>query len=177
MAHPEHFAFVRSCRDRWPDFFARTRVVDVGARDFNGGVRELFDGAAYVGVDCSPGRGVDVVSLGHEFDSPEPFDVACTFETLEHDPHWRLTVANLARLLRPGGLFVATWAGPARPEHGTRRTAHADEPDTYGPDPEYYANVSADEFRAFVGGRLSPLELTEGRGGQDVYAVGFRSEC
>lgn len=176
MAHPEHFAFVSSCKGRWPAFFKGTRVLDVGSKDYNGGVRELFDGATYVGVDCSPGKGVDVVAFGHEYDSPDPFDVAVCCETLEHDPHWRLTVGNLLRLLRPGGMFVGTWAGPNRPEHGTRRTAHPEEPDTYGPDPDYYANISADEFRGVAGGRLTGLEVTDGRGGQDVYAVGFRSE-
>jgi len=169
MAHVEHFAFVSDTKKRHRRYFAGKRVLDVGSRDWNGGVRELFDGCEYVGVDCCPGVGVDVVAFGHEFDDPRPFDVALTCETLEHDPHWQRTLTNMVRLLRPGGLFVATWASPLRPEHGTRRTGE----EIYGPDADYYRGLSADDVVGAIGSAVI-LTVTPGRDGHDLYAVGFR---
>lgn len=41
------------------------------------------------------------------FDSP-PFDTIVSFETIEHVPDPEAIIDNLARLLKPGGIFVAS---------------------------------------------------------------------
>lgn len=169
MSHPEQLAFVASVRERFPWFFDRARVVEVGSRDVNGSVRQFFTGCDYVGLDAVAGPGVDVVCLAHEYHPDDYFDTVICCEVLEHDPFWRESVAVMAGWLRPGGLFVATWAGPAREEHGTARTG-----EPYGPHPDYYANISPAEFRAVANPLFDWLELTEARDGQDVYAVGRR---
>lgn len=88
-------------------------VLEVGSYDVNGTVRPLFaDAGAYVGVDVVPGPGVDMVydglTLPYESDT---FDVVVSTEMLEHCTRpWRI-VAEMARVLRPGGTLLLTARG------------------------------------------------------------------
>jgi SAM-dependent methyltransferase len=139
---PAQRAFCREVKERFPEFFHNSRVLEIGSRNINGSVREGFAACEYVGVDCHPGPAVDVVCLGHEYPGePESFDVVCSAETLEHDPHAARTIAHMLRLLRPGGLLFMTCAGTGRAEHGTIRTG-----ESYGPDAGFYRNVTVAEF-------------------------------
>jgi SAM-dependent methyltransferase len=134
-------------------------------------VRQLFGPCDYTGLDCTPGECVDVVCLAHKFRSAATFDIVVSCEAFEHDPHLAKTLKNvLGRCLRPGGLFVGTWASPARREHGTARTKG----ELYGPDPTYYRGVSAAEFCEIAGAWLDPLWAGATRNGLDVYAHGLR---
>jgi SAM-dependent methyltransferase len=172
MAHTEQYDYVRTVVARHPEFFRGTRVLEVGSRDINGGVRDLFADCVYTGLDCIPGLGVDVVCMAHEFWTPEPYDLVISCEALEHDPNPGRTLAHvLGCCLRPGGLFVCTCAGPGRAEHGTARTG-----EVYGPHSWYYANLAPDDFRRMVLPWLTSLEVIMGRAGQDLYAKGFRRE-
>jgi hypothetical protein len=87
VAHAEQMDYVRSVRDKYHWFFAGTRVLEVGSRYVNGSVRQLFGPCDYTGLDCTPGRCVDVVCLAHEYRSAAPFDVLVSCEAFEHDPH------------------------------------------------------------------------------------------
>lgn len=113
-------------------------MAGFGSYNVNGTARDVFDGPLvyYVGVDHRPGPGVDHVGLAHEYPvagwDGEPFDAVVTTEMLEHDPHWKKTLAAGAQLLRPGGLFVLTCATGGRDVHG------ADE----SPTPGFYENRS-----------------------------------
>lgn len=171
--HVEVFTFCAHVAAAFPSYFSGVRILEVGSRDVNGSVRPLFRGCDYVGLDCCPGPGVDVVGLAHEYRPDKPFDTIITCEALEHDPHLPRTLAAAASLLRPGGLFLATCAGPERPEHGTRRTEDAG--GTWGPDDDFYRNVPAELLRDLCGSWLRPLEVFYDRGGQDLRAVGFRA--
>lgn len=112
-------------------------ACELGSRDVNGSVRDLFPGWAFVGVDVTPGPGVDVVADAATWDGDgRRFDLVLCCEVLEHDPAgWRRIVANAHRLLQPGGWFVVTAAGPGR-------VPHACDGDPIGDPPrEPYANV------------------------------------
>ncbi len=73
------------------------------------------------GVDLSPGmlekaraRGLDV-TLGSATDLPFPdasFDVACAFKVLPHVREMERAVAEMARVVRPGGTIVAELYNP-----------------------------------------------------------------
>lgn len=113
-------------------------VVEVGARDVNGSVRPLFPNARYWGTDAQPGPGVDEVADGATWQPSEPVDLVVCTEVFEHTPAWREILANMVRMLRPGGRLVVTMAGPGRPVHGL----HVDDPLV----PGWYRNVEPHEL-------------------------------
>ena len=97
------------------------RVLDVGARAVRDqdSYRNLFSSIAfdYVGVDMESGNNVDLVLTDphdwSEIDSSS-FDVVISGQTLEHDPEFWITIAEIARVLRPNGLccLIAPSTGP-----------------------------------------------------------------
>ena len=154
------------------------RVVEIGSYDLNGSAREVLQPGTveYVGVDWRAGPGVDVVSLGHDY-QPEPgqrFDVAVNCQALEHDPHWRSTLASLVRLVvdAPSGTgrVIVTCAGPGYVVHeldtAPPRPGHEHEP--------WYENRLVDDVRnalavaAIVMGLDFTIEATTDRDGLDV---------
>jgi SAM-dependent methyltransferase len=94
-----------------------TSVIEIGSRDINGTVRDFFPSAVYTGLDISPGRGVDIVADGSIWRPPEPVDCVVTTEVLEHAHGARYIIANAYRMLKTGGVFIATMAAPPRPPH------------------------------------------------------------
>ncbi len=88
------------------------RVLEVGSYDENGTVRSLFAGCDFVGVDMRDGPGVDQVATSHDlpFDD-ESFDIVVSTEMLEHDPFPWVSMAEMGRVLRPGGLLLLTARG------------------------------------------------------------------
>jgi len=95
-------------------------VLEIGSRNVNGGVRDLWPGSDYLGCDILPGKGIDVVcdAATHQFG--RLFDVVVSTEVLEHAVTWRQIVHNAARHLKPGGRLILTCAGPGRPEHSAK---------------------------------------------------------
>ena len=146
MAHRQQMEFVHSTLNLFfPGIVRGKDVLEVGSRNINGSPRQFFTECRYVGIDAAKGPGVDVVCLAHDFrlfrrpEDPHEFHVVLCCEVLEHDPHFRDTLQMMAGRLLPGGLLIITAAGPARPEHGTVRQKGAGD---YGPDPEFYHNVT-----------------------------------
>jgi SAM-dependent methyltransferase len=88
-------------------------VLEVGSLDVNGSVRPLFEGVgSYWGVDIRPGPGVDeVVRAGVPFPFGRSFSVVVCTEVLEHDPRPWVTVREMARVCRPGGVLLVTARG------------------------------------------------------------------
>lgn len=178
--HAEARHFVEWCAAHFGPFFGR-RVLDVGSGDINGTNRPHFEGCDYVGCDVAPGPNVDVVSPCHDLPfPPASFDVVVSTECLEHDMHWRRTLAKIAELLRPGGLFVMTCASTGRPEHGTlAHTAH-DSFTTRAGDPEwasYYRNLTANDIAdALPLDDLFPLRrLYYNPATKDLYMYGVKA--
>lgn len=86
-------------------------TLEVGSYDVNGSVRQFFTGP-FVGVDMRPGPGVDHVAVASKlpFDDGE-FGVVISTEMLEHDTRPWKSVAEMARVLRPGGILILTARG------------------------------------------------------------------
>ncbi len=84
------------------------RVVDLGAQDVNGSLREACPGRfEYVGVDFVAGRNVDVV-LDDPYKLPFPdatVDVLVSSSCFEHSELFWLVFLEILRVLRPHGLF------------------------------------------------------------------------
>lgn len=123
----------------YPDLFRNVKVLDIGAADINGINKGWFDNCEYIGLDIAPYKNVDVVSIAHEYDSPnESFDVVCSTSELEHDMYWDKTLKKMVALLQPGG-FMWFAAGYKRVEHGTK---------TFNPNDSLTVNYS-DEWSHF----------------------------
>lgn len=120
------------------------RVVDIGARDINGTVRDLFPNTLYVGIDVEDGKGVDVVASGAVYKPTKRAHIVVCCEVFEHCAEWRDIVANVHdNMLVKGGTFVATMAGPTRLAHSAIDG---------GPlrDGEFYENIDPTELEAVM---------------------------
>lgn len=93
-------------------------TLEVGSLDVNArAVRSLFSGP-YIGLDMRDGPGVDVVGYAHELPwKSARFDVVVSTEMLEHDPAPWLSMAEMGRVLRPGGHLLVTTRGNGFGEH------------------------------------------------------------
>lgn len=116
--HPEaHQAVRRAVRElrllRQPQ-----RVLDVGGRDVNGHVRDLFHPAsAWTSLDALDGPGVDIVADIVTWKPPDLWDVVISTETLEHVHGWPRAVVAMAKAVRPGGAMILTAATDPRRPH------------------------------------------------------------
>lgn len=176
MAHPEQAHFCKSVKENYPEFFNGVNVLDIGSLDINGNNRYLFENYKYIGVDIGPGKNVDIVSKGHEFDNPYPFDVVISTECFEHDIHWKETIKNCVRLTRPGGLFIFTCATDGRQEHGTSRTTPQDSPFTFTEFNDYYMNLNENHIRS-IEGFIESFEkygFSVNNGTKDLYFWGIK---
>jgi SAM-dependent methyltransferase len=143
MAHKEQIIFCNRVKNKFPNYFLNTRVLDVGSLDINGNNKYLFSGEyTYIGIDLGPGPNVDVVSRAHEYQTEVLFDVITSTECYEHDEFYPLSLKNTYNLLRPGGLYVFSCATHGRPEHGTTRTSPKDAPFVG----DYYKNLGRKEI-------------------------------
>lgn len=88
----------------------RVRILDVGSYDVNGSYKYMFDASKYdyVGMDIAAGPNVDIV-----FENPynwteietDSFDIVISGQTFEHTEFFWVTIAEMARVLKKGGLL------------------------------------------------------------------------
>ena len=176
MAHPQQYEFINSVKSKFPEAFNNVRVLEVGSLNINGTIRVLFNAKEYIGIDLGVGPGVDIVSLGHEYDSDKPFDTVISCECFEHDMYWQKTIMNCVRLTKPGGLFTFTAATTGRQEHGTKRTTPQDSPFSHGQFSDYYHNIPENEVREIEGfiDSFSQYEFSFHTGTKDIYFWGIK---
>jgi SAM-dependent methyltransferase len=99
------------------------RVVEVGAYDYNGSVREpvtALGPARYLATDAQDGPGVDLPVTAERLPAVlgyDSADVVISTEMLEHAVDWRGAVTGMARILAPGGLLVLTTRSAGFPFH------------------------------------------------------------
>jgi SAM-dependent methyltransferase len=147
MAHDSQRDFIRLVSTELQNFFCDARVLEVGSLNINGTVRDFFSNCSYVGIDVAPGKDVDVVCQGQDYDAvDESFDHIISCEAMEHNPYWRETFNNMVRLCKPGGLITMTCATTGRPEHGTTRSSPSSSPLTVEQGWDYYHNLTRKEF-------------------------------
>ncbi len=162
--HPEAFAWVSRYRRSDP-----VAVLELGGRDVNGSVRALFPSAdPYRTLDIAPGVGVDIVADAADWVPDRDYDVVVCTEVFEHTPRWPDICRTAFAALVPGGLFVATMAGPQRPPHsavdGCALRAG-----------EYYGNVRPADLRAALcAAGFVDVTVDEQRQPSDVRAAAYR---
>ena len=178
MAHYQQQQYVASIKQKYPNFFKNSRVLDVGSLDINGNNREFFENSIYTGLDIAPGRNVDIVCKAHEYISDEKYDTVISTECLEHDKFYALTLNNCAQLLKSGGLFLFTCATTGRPEHGTRKSDVVSSPLTCQIEDwaDYYKNITEEDVRKVlaVDQLFTTYEFSVGNETHDLYFYGIR---
>lgn len=170
--HYEVKQYVGRVRGKYPSHFNACKVLDVGSRDVNGSLKDMFfSDCDYTGIDIMEGKNVDFNTSAVDWNSLGPTEyntIVCT-EVLEHDKDWCQTIDAMISMLREGGLLIITAAGPKRAEHGTKRTTPELSPATT----DYYQNIEIEHLeQAFKPMCFCKYEY--GREEQDIYANGFK---
>lgn len=169
--HPEARNAVRSMIKEMGvfDLYAPPRILDLGGRDINGGIRDLFpDDSIWMGVDIEPGPGVDLV---RDCTRPWPdmndlFNVVVCTEVLEHVEKWRDLVRTCSQALAPNGILLLTCASEGRRPHGASGAM-------WPADGEWYQNVSPEDLAEHLGDlfRYSAVRYNPNPG--DAYAWAY----
>jgi len=111
---PWHFQWLdayylyRSLKRLLPTFGGRVLDAGCGSRPY----QEWFGSVTeYVGLDVSPGRAVDLVVASNEhWPLPnEQFDVILSSQVLEHVEHLDITLYEMSRVLKRGGVAILTF--------------------------------------------------------------------
>ena len=111
--HAEAYDWIKACRKN-------IKVAELGSRNVNGSVRDLFPDADYTGVDMAgtKAEGVDIQADAKTWDGGRKrYDIVVTTEALEHEEQWREILATAHRILKPGGYLFVTCAGTGRESH------------------------------------------------------------
>lgn len=151
MSHPQQLFFVGGIKQFLGEFFQRQKVLEIGSLDINGSVRPLFEDCDYIGLDVGEGKSVDLVCHGENYgEKADAFDVVISCEAMEHNPGWRKTWLNMARLVKDAGLVVMTCATTGRRQHGTLEYSPTDSPLTTQDNQNHYRNLVAEDFLAIL---------------------------
>lgn len=170
MAHKEQKEYIDKIKTKFPHFFKKCKVLDIGSFDVNGNEKIWFEDCDFIGLDIGHGKGVDVVCPANEYDAPnESFDTIISCECWEHNPFYKESIINSVRMLKSGGFFIFTCATTGRPVHGTATQDNIDKnrlvtsqgnssinwitmPNVFRDDwdNEYYKNVTEEDIREFL---------------------------
>ena len=148
MSHKAQQDFVQSLKNKFPNFFHNTNMIEIGSLDINGTIRKHFTDCHYVGVDVGQGPNVDLVCEGQNVDHPDnSYDVSGSCNCFEHNPHWIGTFQNMWRMTRVGGLVFVSVPTIGCPEHGTHQNKPDDSPLTIKRGWDYYKNLTEQDYR------------------------------
>lgn len=165
--------WVKTVKEKKPQFFYGVRVLEVGSACINGDTRDLFEDCEYIGLDVQPYEGVDVISIAHQYDEPDKsFDVVYSTNSLEHDMYWKMTLLKMVALTKDRALmffFVPSmWF-----EHGCSRYLPEQSLTTkMGQEwADYYKNITAQDVANTLD--LNNLFLEWEMGLYDNMSLGF----
>lgn len=85
------------------------KILDLGSQDINGSYKKIFNEKpwTYQGMDMSAGKNVDMVlknPYSWESIRSDSIDVLISGQALEHVEFFWITMLEIARILKPGGL-------------------------------------------------------------------------
>lgn len=98
-------------RPYWDHKQEAIEILDIGSYDQNGTHRNLFDDERYMysGLDLADGPNVDIVPKDvYKWDEIEndKFDIVISGQVFEHIEYPWLTIKEIARILKPGGVLI-----------------------------------------------------------------------
>lgn len=176
MAHKTQIRWCLKIKEDYPQYFINKRVLDVGSLDINGNNKGLFESCDYVGLDLIEGPNVDVVSIAHEFNCNEQFDVVLSTNAFEHDMYLELTLKNMVKLLKPLGLMFFCGSSGHK-EHGTLRTSPWASGTTKVNNKKwanYYKNIKVEDVTNFLNLKEIFSEFSIEDAEKDVRFVGIK---
>src|SRR5947207_13187867 len=116
-------SFFKTYEDAFPRENGISNLIEIGSKIYRGQpcYREVItqDWIRYTGLDLEDGDNVDVVpKSGYVWSelADESFDVCISGQTFEHNPFFWVTMAEISRVLRPGG-FACIIAPGAQAVH------------------------------------------------------------
>ncbi|MGZ8216991.1 methyltransferase domain-containing protein [Methylomagnum sp.] len=109
--HQSSYDKVRGFREKYLAGQEATNltILDLGAQDINGSYKPIFDSPSwrYSGMDMAPGKNVDII-LKNIYSWTEipthSVDVLVSGQAFEHIEYFWLTMLEMARILKPGGM-------------------------------------------------------------------------
>ncbi len=148
-------------------------VIEIGAYDINGSVRQLFEGSEYIGLDPQEGPGVDWVGDALDYEPEKKVDCVVCCETLEHAEDWVALVKKGMDWLDEDGVFLITAAGPGRKPHSGVDGSYNVR------DHEHYQNISPGDLTKallpdFVVEGTASVGVQVRKLGEDTQAVAVR---
>jgi SAM-dependent methyltransferase/predicted O-methyltransferase YrrM len=147
MAHPEQLDYIKFLKEKFPEFFKEKKVLEIGSLNINGSIRDFFENCDYIGLDLEPGKDVDIICEGQNYDAnDESFDVVSSTECFEHNPYWKETFLNMIRMCKSDGLVFFTCATDGREEHGTEKYFPELSQFTLNKGWNYYRNLNQSDF-------------------------------
>jgi len=116
--HIEAYQWAKHLKRKHPEYFVCRNVLEIGSLDINGNIRHLFTNCSYTGIDIVVGHNVDILSIAHEFNPDEKYDVIFSMNALEHDMYYKKTLRRMYDLLTVNG-FLFFSCSHKHNEHGT----------------------------------------------------------
>jgi len=178
--HPEVIHFMEFVKKIFPNFFIKTRVLDVGSGDINGNNRFLFENCEYDGNDVIEATNVTIISKTKDLPySSSTFDTIISTECFEHDPEYKQSFIKIYSMLKPDGLFCFTCASTGRHEHGTRSTTPNESYGTIGnlnDMSDYYKNLTEIDLNdvLVLNNLFSVWDTYYNSKSKDLYFVGIK---
>lgn len=177
MAHVQQLNYIQSIKESYVSYFKNSQVLEIGSLDINGSVRDFFHNCNYIGIDVGPGKGVDIVCEGQDYNEDDNFfDTVISCECFEHNPYWFETFTNMYRMCKNNGLILFTCATTGRPEHGTSRTSPKKSPLTVAKGWDYYRNLTEIDFteKFNFSKNFSAYEFSTNTESFDLYFYGIK---
>lgn len=86
----------------------KDKILDVGSMDINGSYKNMFKGFDYTGLDITTGGNVNIVpddKYNWKELATDSFDIVISGQAFEHIEYFWLTIAEMTRVLKEGGLM------------------------------------------------------------------------
>ena len=138
--HNNVIEYIKTIKEKFPDKFTLSKVLDVGSLDINGNNSIFFNKCVYIWLDIIQWPNVDIVKDIKDF--TWRYDTIISTEMLEHNKYWKEWLLNMYNILNEWWLLLVTCANVNRKEHWTTRTTPQDSPATN----DYYKNISPSEI-------------------------------
>ena len=117
--HKSSFMIMKWFSEKYMENEKSYKILDIGSQDINGSYKPIFENRnwEYFGSDVVSGKNVDII-LQEPYRwrniKSKTFDCVICGQMLEHDEFFWLTMLEIKRIMKPGGLccMIAPSSGP-----------------------------------------------------------------